>query len=119
MKIVEVAYDMFGNKIDWKSCVICDELVWTTETDDNKVFCGTYVCLNNKNHTPKLSFKKSKISDGDRWLVWERDNFTCQLCGSRQKLSIDHVLAESKGGESHPDNYQTLCNTCNSRKGGR
>lgn len=66
-----------------------------------------------------VSYKKQPISDAHRWEVWERDNFTCQVCGSRKNLSVDHIIPESRGGVSHPDNYQTLCKKCNSRKGAR
>ncbi len=52
-----------------------------------------------------------------RWFIWERDNFTCRECGSRQKLTVDHIIPESKGGTLDPDNLQTLCHRCNCRKG--
>lgn len=64
-------------------------------------------------------YRKQPIPDELRWAVWERDNFTCQHCGSRQFLSVDHIFAESRGGTMTLDNLQTLCKTCNSRKGAR
>lgn len=67
--------------------------------------------------TSRMSQPKARISDQDRWAVWERDNFTCQHCGTRRNLTIDHIVPESKGGASTVDNYQTLCKSCNSRKG--
>lgn len=63
--------------------------------------------------------RKAPIPADVRWLVWERDNFTCQKCGSRKNLSIDHIIPESKGGEATMENCQTLCKTCNSSKGAR
>lgn len=51
-----------------------------------------------------------------RWEVWERDNFTCRFCGTRRYLATDHIVPESKGGETILNNLQTLCKTCNSRK---
>jgi len=57
------------------------------------------------------------IPDTIRWGVWERDNFTCICCGTRQRLSIDHIVPEVLGGETIMDNLQTLCRPCNSRKG--
>lgn len=59
------------------------------------------------------------IPEALRWKVWERDNFTCKHCGSRIFLSIDHIVAIANGGETILDNLQTLCSTCNSRKGKR
>ena len=68
-----------------------------------------------------LSFTKIKhsISVKMRWIVWERDNFTCQNCGERRHLSIDHIYPESKGGPTELFNLQTLCCRCNSQKGCR
>jgi 5-methylcytosine-specific restriction endonuclease McrA len=62
---------------------------------------------------------KHKIPDHIRWSVWERDNFTCKHCGSRRNLSVDHVVPESMGGTLTMENLQTLCKTCNCRKGAR
>ncbi len=62
---------------------------------------------------------KAQIPSALRWAIWERDNFTCQMCGSRTNLSIDHIIPESKGGTLEADNLQTLCCRCNSSKGNR
>lgn len=67
----------------------------------------------------KVKPKKQPIPVELRWLVWDRDNFTCLMCGSRKHLSIDHIIAESKGGPSTLENFQTLCRSCNSKKGAR
>jgi len=76
-------------------------------------------CLGNRPalgiHKPKQS--KRPIPPEIRWAVWERDNFICQHCGTRRHLSVDHVIPESKGGTLALDNLQTLCKSCNSRKG--
>ena len=62
---------------------------------------------------------KERIPSDIRWQVWERDNFTCKTCGSRKNLSIDHIIAESRGGKLEMENLQTLCKSCNSSKGSR
>lgn len=64
-------------------------------------------------------YTKRAIPDSIRWEVWERDNFTCRVCGARRYLTIDHIVPESLGGGLDLDNLQTLCNSCNSRKGTR
>lgn len=68
---------------------------------------------------PKIlgSYKKAIIPPEIRWQVWERDNFTCLHCGSRKLLTVDHIHPEVKGGDLSLDNLQTLCKSCNSRKG--
>ena len=40
----------------------------------------------------------------------------CLCCGSKKKISIDHVIPVVKGGEDELWNLQPLCNSCNSKK---
>lgn len=61
--------------------------------------------------------KKAPIPLALRWEVWERDDFTCRRCGARQRLTVDHVIPESRGGPTVLLNLQTLCGRCNNRKG--
>ena len=43
----------------------------------------------------------------------------CQQCGAEEKLSVDHIVPRSLGGDDNPSNLQVLCSSCNSAKGGR
>lgn len=43
----------------------------------------------------------------------------CVMCGSTERLSVDHILAQTKGGEDITSNYQFLCINCNSSKSNR
>lgn len=61
--------------------------------------------------------KNRYISDDLRWRIWERDNFTCQHCGTRRHLAVDHILSVARGGLTEESNLQTLCDRCNSSKG--
>lgn len=72
-----------------------------------------------KAFAPRVVVKKEIIPADVRWAVWERDNFTCQRCGVRKHLSVDHIHPESKGGKATVENCQTLCRSCNSKKGNR
>lgn len=54
-----------------------------------------------------------------RRAVLARDSHSCQYCGSRSHLTIDHVVPRSRGGKSSWDNIVTSCAPCNSRKGDR
>lgn len=61
--------------------------------------------------------QKEQIPSKLRWSVWLRDDLTCQRCGTRENLSVDHIRPESKGGTLELENLQTLCRSCNSKKG--
>lgn len=49
--------------------------------------------------------------------VYARDGYACVHCGATEHLSIDHIIPWSKGGADDESNYQTLCRSCNSKKG--
>ena len=51
--------------------------------------------------------------------VFKRDNNSCVYCGSRdrRKLTIDHVIPQSKGGGNTWSNLVTACFSCNNKKG--
>lgn len=63
-------------------------------------------------------FKRRRIrSTLSRKNILSRDNFTCQYCSSSERLTVDHVLPVSRGGEWTWENLVTACLSCNSRKG--
>jgi hypothetical protein len=49
--------------------------------------------------------------------IFKRDRYSCQYCGDRDDLTLDHVMPKSRGGKSNWDNLITACKKCNSRKG--
>ena len=62
--------------------------------------------------------ERGKVSNKLRFLIYERDNYRCRICGrSTDDLEIDHICPISKGGKSTIDNLQTLCHSCNVNKG--
>jgi 5-methylcytosine-specific restriction endonuclease McrA len=64
-------------------------------------------------HVPRDTHRR-KIT---RRAVFARDGWTCQYCGSRSNLTVDHVIPRSKGGSSEWDNIVASCAPCNRRKG--
>lgn len=40
----------------------------------------------------------------------------CAYCGATDKLSIDHILPQARGGENSADNAVFACRRCNSSK---
>ena len=68
------------------------------------------------------------VSGGDR--IWKtppvnrrevlrRDRHTCQYCGSKKQLTLDHVIPKAWGGQHTWDNVVAACSPCNSQKGAR
>lgn len=67
----------------------------------------TYVRVPRDTHRRKIT----------RRAVFARDDWTCQYCGSRSQLTVDHVVPRSKGGGSTWENIVAACAPCNRRKG--
>jgi len=60
---------------------------------------------------------KRKIS---RRALFARDGWRCVYCGSTSgRLTLDHVVPRSRGGDSVWENVVTSCAPCNLRKGNR
>jgi 5-methylcytosine-specific restriction endonuclease McrA len=55
-----------------------------------------------------------------RRALFARDNWCCVYCGTANgRLTLDHVIPRSRGGESVWENVVTSCAPCNLRKGNR
>jgi 5-methylcytosine-specific restriction endonuclease McrA len=51
--------------------------------------------------------------------VLARDDYTCQYCGDKSNLTLDHVFPRHRGGETTWENVVCCCQPCNNRKGNR
>lgn len=54
-----------------------------------------------------------------RWVVLERDQFTCRYCGQfapNVRLEVDHITPVCEGGTDALDNLVTACGACNRGK---
>lgn len=52
-----------------------------------------------------------------RLAVYARDGWRCVTCGADGDLTLDHIYPWSLGGPDTEQNLQTMCRSCNSRKG--
>lgn len=64
----------------------------------------------------RLPYAKIVLS---RRNIMKRDRYTCQYCGIKSDLTLDHVIPRSRGGEDSWENLVTACNHCNVKKGNR
>jgi hypothetical protein len=67
----------------------------------------------------KVTVIRASISEALRNEIYERDGYSCVLCGSKENLCIDHIKPFVFGGKTEEGNLQTLCKSCNSKKGAR
>lgn len=49
-------------------------------------------------------------------LVFRRDGNQCVYCGSTERLTVDHIKPQARGGDHHMSNLTTACRDCNSKK---
>lgn len=73
------------------------------------------------NQNYELTQRKRNITPSMRIKVFERDNYTCQICQRSSKhdhvkLEVDHIIPVSRGGSDNISNLQTLCFDCNRGK---
>jgi 5-methylcytosine-specific restriction endonuclease McrA len=88
----------------------------------------------------QYAYRTRRASPVTRRVVFARDDYTCQGCGFRPDvpdnydgrrtlagtrqsdgrrlwLELDHIMPHLHGGRATPENLQTLCCSCNARKG--
>lgn len=85
--------------------------------------------IRDSNQRRKAVIRGSAAEKIDCDVVFDRDGWTCKLCGEpvnrsvaaphRSSPSIDHIIPLSKGGSHTYDNVQCAHFGCNSRKGNR
>ena len=72
--------------------------------------------LTSRVKVPRQTVQFSRIN------VYRRDGFKCQYCTRKfpvSKLTFDHVLPSSRGGQTTWENIVTSCENCNRIKGDR
>jgi hypothetical protein len=73
----------------------------------------------------RLPAFKRNISKETRAWVLERNGYTCQMCGAAAgdpdplggprtvRLTMGHIIDQSKGGDDSPQNLRAVCANCN------
>lgn len=63
------------------------------------------------------SKRRKSIPASVRLEVYGRDCYECVSCGDHSELTLDHIVPLARGGGNEIENLQTMCLTCNMRKG--
>ena len=86
----------------------------------NALWCGYPVILYYLQQRCTEKIKPDRyISKKLRKEVLKKFKHKCNICGSTERLEIDHIRPVVKGGISEFKNLQVLCKTCNVRKGAK
>lgn len=83
---------------------------WMHEAADDRGMTSPAVPYRPPSQTPDFVLRRD---------VFERDAYRCRHCATWVDLTIDHIIPRSRGGTDDETNLQTLCRSCNSKKGDR
>ena len=102
-----------------------DEEGWPIHShhDSDDLKPGEYRLQSRPNQQLDVRFLRG-ISQRLRAEVFDRNGFTCQMCGltpgdidpetnRKVRLHVDHIRDKNLGGLDNLDNLRTLCSTCN------
>jgi 5-methylcytosine-specific restriction endonuclease McrA len=74
-------------------------------------------------HSPdQYLYNLHATSSSEAKRLWRRQirekwEHKCAYCGSEEKLTIDHIVPQSKGGMDFTKNVVCCCHSCNQDKG--
>lgn len=116
-----------GGASEWARRVreLRDEEGWPirTHNDDAKLKPGEYILDALPPPRKDVRFARS-ISAKLKAIVFDRNGFTCQMCGATPgdididtgrmvRLHVGHIVDKSLGGRDELSNLRTLCSSCN------
>ena len=99
-----------------------------THAEERKIYFKKYRQAHREqirhNSRKRKALKRGKTHESYRdSYIFERDGWTCQLCGQKinkrlkwphpRSKSIDHIIPLSKGGDDYPTNVQATHLRCN------
>lgn len=120
-------------KVFYRDCVTCDRLFVTPYTIST---CSDLCAEAKKRDDKKRERDKRRASKRAAFVapvyrarIYERDNWTCHLCGKKmhrtavvphpRAATLDHIVPLASGGTHEPANVAAAHYLCNVRKGAR
>ncbi len=117
-----------------KKCSLCGESLGKGHWHGNSIYecCG--ICTKcafsihwiydfhssgGVNAAPKKDIFRRPISPSKVLSIFARDNYRCKKCATMECLTVDHIKPIKHGGTNDLNNLQTLCRSCNAKKGAK
>lgn len=114
-----------------RPCSFCKVNFSPVVGDRKRLFCSVE-CRNREisGTTARRRTRKygGKYEGFSKWAIFERDGWTCKICGVEAPKSLsglwlpnspelDHIIPLAKGGDHIKSNVQCACASCNRQKG--
>jgi uncharacterized protein YihD (DUF1040 family) len=110
----ELAFQLKMPVGDWEALKTRFKMKGMIDVDEFGLFITYW-----KDYLPPLRLGQNHLYAHHKDFVFSRDEFKCVYCGSRENLTLDHVIPQSKDGSHDPENLATCCSSCNSSKGAK
>jgi 5-methylcytosine-specific restriction endonuclease McrA len=114
----------FLNTVSWRRGLI---LVMTGKSEVLKYADKAITCANGSVFNIPLVIRLIKVIrmiyknrvPYSKKNIMVRDGYKCVYCGSKDELTIDHMVPSSRGGKTSFENCVTACRSCNNKKNNR
>jgi len=106
-------------------CYICDESFGEVKPHKDFIQICSGCGINHHNKIARQNKRMKRLGVEGRiclihWIyAMHQNKYSCVHCkapGSKVRLTLDHILAVSKGGKNIPENIQPLCIECHNTK---
>lgn len=94
--------------------IVAQVQAYMSESEDS-----VQALISNSYEARRQAANRFTSNEGVRRAVFERCGAVCVDCGSKERLTLDHIIPVVEGGRDEISNIQVLCLPCNSAKGGR
>lgn len=120
-----------SNEFITKTCAHCGHEFSVNFCAERRAYCSDRCARRaahlTRNHRHRQSVTHPKAKHVNRQAIFQRDNYTCQLChlpvdpdlpaSHPMSATLDHIVPLANGGWHAEDNVQLAHLICNSRKG--